>query len=197
MDYTRLFPTDPKALLVIGIILLIIVLWKMRYRLIARAKQPEPPKVIQSSAEKTEKQEVDPDFADGKINKSQDISSPSTLNTGDIKCICFRKINGVNVADFTNIPKPVGELYMLDPSCPMTGGAYMVYEDERGDIKDYDPREVVYKVDTSPEMAWFAINWDVVKRVYYVSLQWWKSTAVWFAGLMLGLLAIATLVILD
>jgi hypothetical protein len=119
------------------------------------------------------------------------------LGTGNLSCICFRKIKGINVIDFTTIPNPVGEIYQLDPSCPSTGSAYIVKEADNGNIIDYDPRETEYKTENSPEVAWFAINWDIVKNVYFVPVKWWKSTSVWFAGFLLGIVFICSLVVLG
>ena len=119
------------------------------------------------------------------------------LGKGNIKCLCFRKIQGVNIADFTTISEPVGELYQFAPSCPITGSGYIVKEDEKGNIVDYDPREVTFKIEESPERAWFAINWDIVKQVFFVPVQWWKSTSVWFAAAMLVIVFVVSLAVLG
>jgi len=120
-----------------------------------------------------------------------------TLGKGKIKCLCFHKIQGVNIADFTTIPEPIGELYQFDPSCPITGSGYIVKEDEKGKIVDYDPREVTFKIEESPEYAWFAIHWDILKSVFFVPVQWWKSTSVWFAAAMLVIVFITSLAVLG
>lgn len=121
-----------------------------------------------------------------------------TLGTGTVKCLCFRKIQGVNVADFTTIPEPIGELYQFDPSCPISGSGYIVREDEKGEIIDYDPREVKYVLDQSPEFAWLATNGDtVIKNFWQVMLPWWKSTSVWFAAAMMVIVFITSLAVLG
>jgi len=119
------------------------------------------------------------------------------LGAGDIKCLCFRKIRGVNVADFTTIGKAIGEMYQFDPSCPITGSGYIVKENAEGKIVDYDPRELAFKVEESPERAWFAINWDIVKLVFFVPIKWWKSTSVWFAAGMMVIVFITSLAVLG
>ena len=119
------------------------------------------------------------------------------LGQGDIKCLCFHKIKGVNVADFTTIGEAIGELYQFDPSCPITGSGYIVKENADGEIVDYDPRELAFKIEESPERAWFAINWDIVKSVFFVPIQWWKSTSVWFAAGMMVIVFITSLAVLG
>ena len=119
------------------------------------------------------------------------------LGKGNIKCLCFHKIKGVNVADFTTIGEAIGELYQFDPSCPITGSGYIVKENTEGIIVDYDPRELAFKVGDSPEMAWFAIHWDIVKSVFFVPIQWWKSTSVWFAAGMMVIVFITSLAVLG
>ena len=131
------------------------------------------------------------------IRRAKGESGEVVLGKGNIKCLCFRKIQGVNVADFTTISEPIGELYQFDPSCPITGSGYIVKENERGEIVDYDPREVTFHIEASPERAWFAIHWDIVKQVFFVPVQWWKSTSVWFAVAMLVIVLIASLAVLG
>jgi len=131
------------------------------------------------------------------IKRATGESSEVILGKGSIKCLCFRKIQGVNVADFTTIPEPIGELYQFDPSCPITGSGYIVKENEKGKIVDYDPREVKFKIEESPERACFAINWDIVKSVFFVPVQWWKSTSVWFAAAMLVIVFVVSLAVLG
>lgn len=119
------------------------------------------------------------------------------LGSGDIKCLCFRKIKGMHVADFTTIRKPIGELYQFDPSCPVSGAGYIVKENEKGEVVDYDPREIEFKLAESPEYAYFATNWDIVKQVFFVPVQWWKSTSVWFAAAMLVIIFVISLAVLG
>jgi hypothetical protein len=119
------------------------------------------------------------------------------LGKGNIKCLCFRWRKGVPSADFTVMENPIGEMYQQDPSCPIIGSGYIVKENEKKEIIDYDPREVKYKIEESPERAWFAINWDIVKQVFFVPVQWWKSTSVWFAAAMLVIVFVASLAVLG
>lgn len=116
------------------------------------------------------------------------------LGRGAYKCLCFRKIKGVIVADFTSINKPVGELYQFDPSCPFSGSGYIVRQLEDKTIMDYDPREVKVKTDETPDYAWHAINWkEDVNAFWTVPAKWWKNTASWFAAGVLVIVFISAL----
>lgn len=115
------------------------------------------------------------------------------LGHGDIKCMCFRKIKGIPVVDFTTMEKPIGEMYRFDPSCPIQGSGYIVKETARGEIEDYDPREVEYVVEESPEYAYFASDWPEVKLVFYVPVKWWKSASVLFAWAIIGVVLLVYL----
>lgn len=119
------------------------------------------------------------------------------LGTGDVKCLCFRKIKGVNVADFTTIPNAIGEMYQFDPSVPLKGSGFIVKQLDDGSIVDYDPREVPFIVKESPEYAYFATNWDILKSVFFVPTSWYKSTAVWFAAAVLVIVFITGLAVLG
>jgi len=121
-----------------------------------------------------------------------------TIGKGKIKCLCFRKIQGVQVADFTSISEPVGELYQFDPSCPISGSGYIVKENEKGDIVDYDPREVKYVWEESPDFAHLVMNGaQIIKNFWAVQVQWWKSTSVWFAAAMLVIVFVTSLAVLG
>ena len=146
------------------------------------------------------KQKLDTDLPiDDKPGQKEEKegATESILGTGGIKCLCFHKIKGVNAADFTTIPNAIGELYQFDPSCPVSGSGYIVKENDNGAIVDYDPREIEYKLEESPEYAYFATNWEIVKSVFFVPIQWWKSTSVWFAGAMLVIIFITSLAVLG
>lgn len=107
------------------------------------------------------------------------------LGTGEYKCLCFRKIDNHNVVDFTTIPKPIGEMYNIDPSCPMSGSGYIV-KVENGLVVDYDPRSIKYILEESPEYAWFATQWEIVKQVFFVPIKWWQSSSTLFAAAMVA-----------
>ncbi len=124
---------------------------------------------------------------------NDDKPKESILGTGAVKCACFRRINGEPAIDFTTIPYPIGEMHSFDPSCPISGTGCTVVENEKGEIVDFDPREVEYKVDESPEYAWFATNWDILKRVLFATTKWWKSPSVWFAAAILVMIFITVL----
>lgn len=109
------------------------------------------------------------------------------LGTGEYKCIAIRspKLLGydadVNIIDFTSMPEPMGELHFADTSCPISGGVYIVKESEDGTLKDYDPRQVVMDVKTTPERAYQATHWPELKIVWGTVGQVWKSVSFWFA----------------
>ena len=120
------------------------------------------------------------------------------LGKGGAKCLCFRQIEGLLIADFTTISKPVGEMYQFDPSCPINGNGYIVKQLENGEVVDYDPREVRVEIDTLPETAWHAINWrDDVVNFWTVATQWWKNLANWYAAAVLGLVFMGILVVMG
>jgi len=174
------------AYIVIGLAVLFFGWWVFR---LIKGKKP-----------KSEISDLPPDTSYESISadiKGGTSESGVKIGQGNIKCLCFRRIKGVNVADFTTITEPVGELYQFDPSCPVTGSGYIVKEDKNGVIVDYDPREIAFKVEESPERAWFAIHWDIVKAVFFVPIQWWKSTSVWFAAAMLVIVFVATLAVVG
>ena len=118
----------------------------------------------------------------------------SILGTGNFKCLAFRL---GNIADFTTIPKPIGEAYQFDPSCPFSGMGYIVKESNNREVVDYDPREVPFDVKKSPEYAWFATHWPIVKVVFSVAIDWWKSKAIWFAGGMMLIVFIVALAVVG
>lgn len=119
----------------------------------------------------------------------------SVLGTGSFNCMCFKPNN---VIDFSTIPEPLGEIYQFEPSCPISGAGYVVKQDADGKITDYDPREVEVHIEQTPEYAWFATHWDIVTRNFWtVPVQWWKSTATWFAVIMMIIVFICSLVVFD
>jgi len=131
-------------------------------------------------------------------------ATPSTpgkkviLGRDNIKCLCFRKIKGVNVADFTTISEAIGELYQFDPSCPTPGSGYIVKENDKGEIVDFDPREVKYTWEESPDFAYLVMNGgQIIKNFWAVQVQWWKSTSVWFAAAMIVVVFITSLAVVG
>lgn len=106
---------------------------------------------------------------------------PSILGTGDFKCLAIKP---GNIIDWTTIPAPIGEMYQADTSCPVSGSIYIVRETEEGKVVDYDPREVPVIIQQTPEWAWYATHWDIVRKVFSIPLSWWKSTSLWFAAAM-------------
>ena len=119
------------------------------------------------------------------------------LGTGEYKCLCFRKIKGMNVVDFTTTPKPIGEMYNIDPSCPLSGSGYIV-KVENGIVVDYDPRQVEYKLEESPEFADLAITIGKITKMFWTTrIPWWKTAHTLLAVVMIAVTFIVTLVVLG
>jgi len=166
------------------IALFVVLLGWWGYKIFKRSKKPDG-KLPAETYEDISEQMVEP-HGEGEVQ----------IGTGRYQCLCFRKIQGTNVADFIRINKPVGELYHFDTSCPISGNGYIVKEED-GKIVDYDPRQEEYNVKESPEFAWFAISWEIVKRVFFVPTQWYKSSSVWFAAGMMAITFIVSLAVIG
>lgn len=165
------------------------VFWTIKKSKYSGEKQPDSGKRIFKA-----KPEKEIKIAPRIVEEKTEESGKSILGTGTYKCMCFCP---GNILDYTTIPKPIGDIYQLDPSNPLSGAAYIVMQKENGEVVDYDPREVPVDIKTSPELAYFAIRWDIVKTVFNVLLQWWKSTSTWFAVGMMAITFICALVVLD
>ena len=83
--------------------------------------------------------------------------------------------------DYTTIDNQIGDIYGMDTSCPSSGAHFIVREDDDHKIVDYDHREREVVFDQTPEYAWYATNWQILKEVFSIPLPWWKSTSTWFA----------------
>ena len=111
-----------------------------------------------------------------------------TLGHGRFKCLAFRP---GNIADFTTIPKPIGEAYLVDTSCPSSGTFYIVKELPDGQVVDYDPRKIPFVVKNSPSDAWHATHWQPETSNFWTAqMEWWKSKATIFAVAMMLILFI-------
>lgn len=131
-----------------------------------------------------------------RIAQANDITE-EMLGSGEYKCLCFREINGLSVVDFTTIPQPIGEMYNIDPSCPLSGSGYIV-KVEDGKVVDYDPRKVEYKLEESPEYADLAINiGEISKQFWAIKVPWWKSPSTIIAVVMIAVTFILGLVVLG
>lgn len=137
------------------------------------------------------------DFAEAQDSKPGGPPS-GKLGTGEFNCLCFRKIGGLLVADFTTIPEPIGEQYQFDPSCPFSGIGSIVMEKDGGEIVDYDPREVPYVTEESPEYAYLATHWKAVTNGFWKTpFKWWQNASTWLAGVMVVLVFFTTLMLFD
>lgn len=177
--------SDWKDLVFLIVIAIAVIAWLLikyaKHASETQQKSQRPSKTIASQTFEQVSQEA----------KSIDTPCDVKLGIGEIKAICFRRINGINVVDFTTIEKPIGELYQVDPSAPVPGAHFIVKEMQKddtklgfkaGDIVDYDPRKVPYDVENSPERAWLAINPKAItKAFWYVNSSWWKSPVAWMA----------------
>jgi len=101
--------------------------------------------------------------------------SDSIPGTGG-KYPCYVLADGKMVP--SKIPSPIGNLFMSEPSMPLTGNCYLV-KSVGEKLEAYDPREIPFESTKSPEWAYFATHWDKVKDVYSVPVPWWGSPATW------------------
>lgn len=88
--------------------------------------------------------------------------------------------------DFDYIPHPCGDVFQADTSMPHSGACYLVKEvKNEGKIgyEPYDPRTAPLLSSETPTKAWFATHWSIVRDVYGVPAAWWKSSALWIAGI--------------
>lgn len=95
-----------------------------------------------------------------------------------------------NIARFTTIPEPIGDLFTADPSCPVSGSTYLVqeiYKDDEYKIVDFNPSDVPIRVNGTPSYAWIATHWEIVDAVYSVPMNFWEDHSFWFAvGISIG-----------
>lgn len=130
------------------------------------------------------------------VTEEADETTTAELGTGSFNAMCFRKVGNLNVVDFTSIPKPKGEAYEFETSLPFSGAGYIVEQGSQG-VLDYDPRKVSFKFMESPQVAWFARHWGIVKDVFAVPLSAWKSPSTWFAIAMIIVVFVCGLVVFD
>jgi len=168
------------GLVLILILISIPIVWIVYKKMSHKAKIQEHREIIEAKTK----------YEEAKRGEKLSEEKAQKFGVGSFKCMAFRP---GNIIDWTTIPAPIGELYQADASCPVSGGVYIVRETEDGDIIDYDPREVKVDIKTSPERAWYATHWDIVKRVYSIPLAWWRSTATWFAAGMMLILFITVM----
>lgn len=123
----------------------------------------------------------------------ENIQTDSLIGTGSFKAMVYRK-NGA--LDFTTIPEPIGYIYQFDTSLPFSGGGYIAKEGDKGEILDFDAREIDIVTKELPEWAWFAINCEqIVKNFWQVPSAWWQSVSMWFAAGMMLILFISFLAV--
>ncbi len=97
------------------------------------------------------------------------------LGMGSLKAYVFRN----DALEVTTIPEPMGNIFYADPSMPVGGPTYLVAEVESGRVEAYDPRTMAYFSDMTPQMAYFATHWDIVKEVFKNVNPWWQSAPLW------------------
>jgi hypothetical protein len=116
----------------------------------------------------------------------------SILGTGKLKAYAFT--NGA--LEPTTIPNPIGNIFFADTSMPVSGACYLVKETE-GKVAAYDPRGVQFKMKETPQMAYFATHWDIVREWFKTEKPWWESAPLWLCVTVLIMLFIVTLVVLG
>ena len=179
----------------IGIVIFILIVLLIILRMFRKSQSPASRSLTSSETSDSSYEKASEGIL---VNDSDDKEQVKVGPGLPFRCLCFRKIKGVAVADFTSMSEPVGELYQFDPSCPVSGSGYIVRQLDNGVVEDYDPREVKMLVDDTPDHAWHAINWkDDVNSFWTVPIQWWKNTANWYAAGVLCLALFTMLVVLG
>lgn len=205
----ELFTKDPAAIAIsVGILLFVGIMFWMASRRRKKPKVKEDKKAYAKAEEQRILAEVKQrteilqtqgyQTQEEKLKIIQGLMAQEKqafkLGTGVIKTMVFCPGNIVN---WTTMPKPIGEMYQADTSCPLSGGIYMVKQLETGEIVDYDPREVAIVTEETPEYAWFATHWQVVRRVFALPLSWFRNPANWYAAAALAILFISIMVVVG
>ena len=104
------------------------------------------------------------------------------------------KDNGEIVA--STIRMPLGYVFIADASMAFMGivGACYLAKAVGNEVEAYDPREETYKAETSPQYAYFATHWEVVREVFKAIKPWWESAPLWVTAVVLVILFMAVLV---
>jgi len=176
---------DTTGTIVIVVIVLVVGLIFFIKKGYARAEKQEALRIL----ELTHKYEQEKIETKKESKTDEGPKEPSSiLGKGDIPCMAFKL---GNIVDWTTIPAPIGEAYLADTSCPISGTVFIVKQLENGDIVDYDPREVPVVIKQTPEWAYSATHCkEIVKRFWYVPYSVWKSPSLWFAAGMLVIMFI-------
>lgn len=135
-----------------------------------------------------------PDIKEQKVEQSTVINKEPQYGVGHLRALVCRNDGTL---DFTTIKQPMGDIYMADTTCPASGPTYLVKENTDGSIEAYDPRDVVILIDDSPERAFYATYWVIVKRVFSVMTPWYKNSSVWFAFAAIAAMFIIGLVVIG
>ncbi len=129
-----------------------------------------------------------------KIKESKEKNKKEPiLGTGTLPCYVLR--NGALEA--STIPEEIGNLFIADISMPRSGSSYLVREIEEGKLEAYDPREIPFETEKSPQWAYFATHWGIVKDVYAMTNSWWQSVPLWLCITMIVVLILVLLVVLG
>lgn len=98
------------------------------------------------------------------------------------------------ILDFTTIGEPIGTLITLSPTCPQSGGHYLVREDEEGKIVDFDHRDIPVDSELTPFRAWDTVNCrDEIVPFWTEDVKWWEDMSNWLTWGVLFIVFIATL----
>lgn len=136
------------------------------------------------SAESVPQQLVVPEAVEVIQNDAEYI-----IGRGGFKCYVFRNGN----MEPSTINKPLGNIFVSDPSMPLIGSVYLV-QDQNGMITPYEPWADDFVQDKTPQWAYFATSWDVVSDVYNYELPWWRSAPLWVTIAVLILLLITLMI---
>lgn len=112
------------------------------------------------------------------------------IGKGKYKCLVLRD----GALEPSTINKPLGNIFIADPSMPVSGGLYLVQEDEHGKISAYEPRDTEFKQNETPQWAYFATSWEIVSDIFNYELPWWQSAPIWVT-IAVGITLVVTLMI--
>lgn len=117
----------------------------------------------------------------------------SILGTGEYPCYAFAD----GCLQYTTIPERIGRLFVADPSMPVSGPAFLVVQNEGKGVMPFDPRDISFVVEKSPQWAYFAIHWEIVREVYPILKDWWQSVPMWLAIASTAIMFITVLITFD
>lgn len=141
------------------------------------------------------------DSVPAEYQKAADVKECDVIpnKTGKYRAVVWRRSSelGDPVISFERIDKPAGPIFWAEPSLPESGMTYMLREKAEGGFEPYDPREVAIINEETPQMAYFATNWDIVSDVYLYVRSLWDQISPILVWVIVIIFFIIALVALD